>query len=114
MSRTIILLSDFKSGSTAIQKIFKQHNDVKFPHNTEFNSKKYGHGSRWEMRFWDLAADAIDGNVLPFLERMTISNPSARKMIRDSLPLTKEKVFSIWDAICRRKGQILLRSLPNT
>lgn len=112
MSRTIILLSDFKSGSTAMLNFFKKHKHITVPHAAHFNHKKYGSAKRWEMRFWDLAADAIAGHPQKLIERMLISNPYLRNFFREQEPYTKERIFRLWDDIASRHGRVVFEKSP--
>lgn len=110
--KTIILLSDFRSGSTACLHSIIKHPLINVPHVHNFYTYRLGRPRDWEMAYWSTGQEAIEGNSKLFIERMTISNPFISKKIRWMAPYTEEKLFELWDQIVYRYGPIVFEKSP--
>jgi len=66
--KLIILLSAKRCGSTAIFNMFQKSKSIKI---FNINQKI----ENWEIQFWNLGFQAINGNPMPFIKRMKKSLP---------------------------------------
>lgn len=99
--KTILMLSAKRCGSTAVFKMFQKHPDVGvcyFDKNID----------NWEPNFWNLSAEAIDGNPKPFIDRFKNSHP----FLEMPDEFTEETVFRLWDKILDVQGPIVFDKSP--
>jgi len=101
MSKTIILLSAKRCGSTAVFQMFQKHPDVGVCHvNQEIEN--------WEPNFWNYAARAISGDTEPFIETFTKSHP----FLKIPQNFSDQKVFEMWDQVLHGLGPIIFDKSP--
>lgn len=100
-TRTIILLSAKRCGSTALFHIFQKHPDVSICHHDR-------NIVIWEPNFWNGAARAIEGNPQPFIQRLSQSLPS----IRPPATFTQDTIFRLWEEILSKHGPIMFDKSP--
>lgn len=92
-SRTIILLSAPRCGTTAMYKVFDKHPNVH---------------ALFEPNFWNLAVNAIEGKADKFIKRL--NNDHSFLEIPDKF--TEETIFNLWDTILRRYGPVVFEKSP--
>lgn len=95
------MLSSKRCGSTAMFHVFQKHPDVGVCH--------IDHRIvRWEPNFWNLAADAIDGDSKPFISRFRDSHP----FLEMPDTFTESTVFELWNQILREQGPTVFDKSP--
>lgn len=100
-SRTIILLSAKRTGSTAIFRMFQRHPEVGVCHaNQDIDN--------WEPNFWNLAADALEGKPERFVERFSLSHP----FLELPTVFTEDSIFALWDKILEAQGPVVFDKSP--
>lgn len=99
--KTIILLCAPRCGSSAIYKMFQKHPAV----GTSGSLERL---ENFEPNFWNFAAEALHGNVLPFRCRFSKSHP----FLEIPEKFTEETVFYLWDAILDKQGPVIFDKTP--
>lgn len=99
--RSIILLCAHRSGSSAVERIFAKHPDVRRCHVD-------GSIRSWEPNFWNLAVEALDGDSSRLRARLAESLPFLEVPER----VTQEVVFDLWDQVLGRLGPIVFDKSP--
>lgn len=95
------MLSAKRCGSTAVFRMFQKHPDVGVCHvNQEIEN--------WEPNFWNLAALAIDGYPLKFINRFTESHP----FLKIPEIFTEDSVFEMWNSIIETLGPVVFDKSP--
>ena len=101
-SKTIILLSSKRTGSSAFFKVFKNHPKVSCLLKTKDMDMI-------ELNFWNSAVDAINGNQNNLKKTLKKIN------FKENLPkkLNKKSIFELWKKILKKNGGVVFDKSPN-